>query len=310
MPAIITHHIFGEDIACVLPAGMVEGEEELLAFLLGNQGPDPLFARFRTAPARAARCRSLAHELHHADATPTLRALRDGVSHLPAPDARVGRAWALGFLGHFALDRTAHPFVIAEQRALCSAGTGLEHAAREVHAVIESDIDTWTLWEKRRATVEESPVADNLMRTARVERVGGALLSQVALATQGTSLGAREYGAAVRDYELICQVIEPAGTRRVRAIGRVERVLRGCSAAEAHAHYARRTDDCPAANLAKHGWRDPFDGVVRTESFADLFDEARLRYPALAEAFARGDEGALAALVDGRNFQGARVAAA
>ncbi|WP_417571973.1 hypothetical protein [Paratractidigestivibacter faecalis] len=39
MPAIITHHIFGEDVLRTLPAGMVEGEEEVLAFLLGNQGP-------------------------------------------------------------------------------------------------------------------------------------------------------------------------------------------------------------------------------------------------------------------------------
>ena len=310
MPAIITHHIFGEDIVCDLPSGMVEGEEELLAFLLGNQGPDPLFARFRTTPSRAARCGRAAHELHHADATRTLLALRDGVSHLPTPDARVGRAWALGFLGHFALDRTARPFVIGQQRALCRADRRLERAAREVRAVIESDIDTWTLWEKRRTTVEESPVADNLMRTARTERVGGALLSQVALAALGTSLGAREYAGAVRDYELVCRVIEPAGSPLVRSIGRLERALRGRSAAESHAHYVRRTDDCPAANLANHGWRDPFDGTVRTESFADLFDEARLRYPALAEAFVRGNEDELATLVDGRNFQGERVAAA
>ncbi|WP_455136597.1 zinc dependent phospholipase C family protein [Thermophilibacter sp.] len=308
MPAIITHHIFGEDITRDLPGGLVEGDEELLAFLLGNQGPDPLFARFRTTPARAARAARLAHDLHHAPAAPTLRALRDGVTHLPAADARVGRAWALGFLGHFALDSVAHPFVIGQQRALCAADPGLARAAREVHAVIESDIDSWILWEKRRSTVEESPVADNLMRTARVERVAGALVSQMALAALGSELAPHEYGAAVRDYELICRVIEPAGAPRVRRLGAVERLLRGRSAAEAHAHYVRRSPDCPAANLDGRAWDDPFDGAVRTESFADLFDEARLRYPALAEAFVRGDADGLDRLAGGRNFQGERVA--
>lgn len=38
MPAIICHHIFGEDAAATLPEGMVVGEEELLAFLLGKIG--------------------------------------------------------------------------------------------------------------------------------------------------------------------------------------------------------------------------------------------------------------------------------
>ena len=65
MPAIITHHIFGEDVLRTLPAGMVEGEEEVLAFLLGNQGPDPLFARFSTVPSVAVRCRRLGHAMHN-----------------------------------------------------------------------------------------------------------------------------------------------------------------------------------------------------------------------------------------------------
>ena len=63
MPAIITHHIFGEDIAPGLPAGLLAGEEELLAFLLGNQGPDPLFVRFSTLPAQAATCHRLASQI-------------------------------------------------------------------------------------------------------------------------------------------------------------------------------------------------------------------------------------------------------
>ena len=53
MPALITHHLFGEDVLPELPAGLVEGEEEVLAFLLGNQGPDPLFARSSRASRRS-----------------------------------------------------------------------------------------------------------------------------------------------------------------------------------------------------------------------------------------------------------------
>ena len=111
MPAIITHHIFGEDVLRTLPAGMVEGEEEVLAFLLGNQGPDPLFARFSTVPSVAVRCRRLGHAMHNGRVVEAAFAMRDGVSHLPVADERVGRAFALGALGHYALDRTAHPFV-------------------------------------------------------------------------------------------------------------------------------------------------------------------------------------------------------
>ena len=304
MPALIAHHIFGEDILSELPQGLVEGEEELLAFLLGNQGPDPLFARFSTLPSRAATCHALAHEIQSGHMTRSLLALRDGVAHLPRSDERVGRAFALGVLGHYAFDRAAHPFVIAQQRALCDVEPTLAGLEREVHAVIESDLDTWILWEKRRATICERPAATNLMRTARTERVAGALLSQVALAVFDTVIDPREYVAAVRDYEFVYRMIEPAGTLRARAAALAERALRGTALATASSHYVRLTDECPAANLERRAWTHPFTGEVRTDSAADLFDEARLAYPALAEAFVRGNEARLRKLVGGLDFSG------
>ena len=95
MPAIITHHIFGEDIVSELPAGLVKGEEELLAFLLANQGPDPLSARFSTLPSHSSLCRSLGARIQGGRVTRTFMRLRDGVAHLPASEERIGRAFAL-----------------------------------------------------------------------------------------------------------------------------------------------------------------------------------------------------------------------
>lgn len=304
MPALITHHIFGEDILSELPVGLVEGEEELLAFLLGNQGPDPLMARFRTTPARAAACRALGHQIQSGRVTRALLALRDGVGRLPRPDERVGRAFALGLLGHYALDRSVHPFVIAQQQALCDFDAELAGLDREVHAVIEAELDDWILWEKRRATIEERPSATNLMRTARTERVAGALLSQVALSVYGVAVGAREYAASVRDYELVYRLVEPPGTLRARGAAALERALLGTGVAAACAHSVRRTDECPAANLDRRAWTHPFTGGTRADSAADLFDEARLAYPVLAEAFVRGDRDRLRSLVAGLDYAG------
>ena len=304
MPAIITHHIFGEDVARSLPGDVISDEEELLAFLLGNQGPDPLFARFSTLPSCAARAHALAATIQAGRVTRAFMTLRDGVRHLPASDERVGRAFVLGLLGHYALDRAAHPFVISQQRALCSAEPSLERAAGEVHALIESDIDTWILWERCSATVEERPATGNLMRTERIERVGGALFSQMALAVFGVAVGVREYAACVRDYERLYRLIDPARSPLSRAAGTVERAARGRSRAEAMAHYVQRGNECPAANLECRPWVDPYSGHVRHESVADLYDEARLSYPALAEALVRGRESELRRLVGGLNYAG------
>ncbi len=288
MPAIICHHIFGEDAAAALPAGMVTGEEELLAFLLGNQGPDPLFARFRTLPTRSRADHALGHDMHDTCCEQALIAFRNGVSHLPVADERIGRAFALGLLAHYCLDSCAHPFVFAQQAAISDAAPELTGSQAELHAVIESDIDSWILFEKRGATVAERPAHTNLMRTERICRVAGALFSQVALSVYGRAISPEEYGACVADYELEYRLLDPAGGPLARLAGTVERLAKPHSFAEAMAHRVVGDRECPAANLAQRPWSDPSDGTSRTESFADLFDAALASYPVLAEAFSRG----------------------
>ena len=67
MPALITHHLFGEESIDRLPAGIVTTPEERTAFLLANQGPDPFFFRVRTPNLSS--CMQLAHRMHSAYVT-------------------------------------------------------------------------------------------------------------------------------------------------------------------------------------------------------------------------------------------------
>ena len=290
MPALITHHLFGERSATMLPEGVITSEEELLAFLLGNQGPDPFFFRVLGAPAGVRAAQSLAHRMHDEHMSAAFEALRTGVSHLPAVDAGVGRAFSLGMLSHYALDRHAHPFVYAQEFALIEAGKGLDDAKSEVHAVIESDIDSWMLWTLRRATVHDCPPAGELVRTERICRVAGALLSQVAWSAFSLDLPATEYGGAVANMELAYRLIEPAGSLGSRAAGALERLGRPHSQLESLSHRVTTSDECPAANIGRHTWTNPFTGARSAQSFKELFDEALAGWPALSTAFTHGGE--------------------
>lgn len=307
MPAVITHHIFGEDVVRALPAGIIDGDEELLAFLLGNQGPDPFFVCFSALPARAIRCHRLAREFQSVRMTRAFMSFRQGVSHLPVGEERIGRAFALGLLGHYALDRMVHPFVFAQQFALMDFSEDLARSPHEIHAVIESDLDSWLLWEKRHATVIEHPVADNLMRTERIDHAAGALFAQTALDVYGITIGVEEYAGSLRDYDWEYRRVDPAGSQHSRLIGTIERMARPHSMAESMAHYVRRTDECVSANLDRRAWTRPFTDETSHDSFADLYDQARLFYPELAEAYVRDDETLIAKLVGHVNYEGRSV---
>lgn len=301
MPALITHHLFGEESMGRLPEGIVSTDDERAAFLIANQGPDPFFFRARTPNMKA--CMKLGHVMHSKRISKQFSALREGVEHLPSQDVGVGRAFALGLLSHYVLDRNAHPFVYAQQWGIQEADPDLKEAGSEVHAVIESDLDSWMLWRLRRATVHDCPPAGELARTERIDRVAGALTSLVAWAAFGIELPATEYAAAVASMEFVYRLIEPAGSTGSAVVGGLERVARPHSQLQALAHRVTSSEECAAANLERHEWKDPFTNTLSRDSFADRFDQALKGWPALAEAFTRGGN-EVRAQVAGLNYSG------
>lgn len=301
MPALITHRLFGEESIERLPEGIIASEDERAAFLLANQGPDPFFFRFRTP--HMGTCMELARVMHRSRMSRQLAALRDGVTHLQPADAGVGRAWTLGLLSHYVLDRNAHPFVYAQQWAIQETDDDLTGAGSQVHAVIESDLDILMLQLKRDgATVADYPPAGELVTNARIDKVAGALMSFVANSVYGMSVGANEYGGAVADMQLAYRMIEPAGSVRSDALARLEGFVNDYSLLQALAHRVTTEPPAGAGNLACGEWVDPFTREKSSESFPALFERALDDYQQTAARFI--ETGDMAAVTGHLNYSG------
>lgn len=289
MPALITHHLFGEEAVQRIPHEITADSLEYTAFILGNQGPDPLFFRFRGLGAPIAH--ELGQRMHASRMSAAFGALRDGVSRLPRADAGIGRAFALGLLAHYALDRTAHPFVYQQQWGIMDADRSLADCGSEVHAVIETDIDLYMLQTKRNgATVEDCPPAAEIVTSERVNRVAGALMSYVASFAFGIEMSGREYGGAVADMQLVYQLIEPAGAPVSAGVSGIEGLVRGKSMTGALAHPVTQDLPAGAVNLARKPWHDPFTGEQHTDDFAQTFGRALDYYADAAHRFIAGED--------------------
>ncbi len=306
MPAIITHHLFGEEASGMLPDGMLESHEALLAFLLGCQGTDPLWARFSTLPRNALSCHAVSSLIHNESITETLLALRDTVSSLPEDDRATGRAFTLGMSAHYLLDSVAHPLIYALQRRLEIFEPSLRDASSELHALLEADIDSWMLWQMRQKSVLDAPCTDALLFTPRIGRVAGAMIAQVAWQVYGIRLDTREYSGAVRDYHALYAHIDPPKTPVAHALTWAEGKVRLHSRLHAQAHRVLGKDDTVIANLEHDLWRDPYTGVTSTASFPDLFHDALFAWPAFANRVAEGDERRLSAMINHVNYYGKR----
>lgn len=297
MPAIITHHLFGEDAAKRLPSHITFSQEELLAFLLGNQGPDPLYFCFTAPPKAILTCHEFAARMHSEKELDALLCVRDAVRSLPAADQGIGHAFALGLLAHYLLDSEAHAFIFAQEQAICDAGVGLEDAHAQVHALIESELDTWMLWSARQQTVDDAPAWADLARTERVSRVGGTLMSQIAWQVFGMRIGPDRYEGCLHDYELVYRAIDPTGTRRNRLIAGAERLGARYSILDALSHTNQVKEASPAANLECKPWVDALTGEEHHTSFPDVFYDTLDMWEDLVEAFEGQQDDVLKELV-------------
>ena len=302
MPAIITHAIFAGEAASSLEGDILASDQEIAAFTLANQGPDPLFFRFRTSPEQMKASHQLASRLHDIKVTGSLENLRAAVEQLPGKDQVLGHAWALGYLSHYMLDHTAHPLVFAEQDEIITEDETLAHSGSAVHGVIESDIDSAYLDRYRHATTEEQPPATFLHYTDDILRVAGILVANMALDAFNQVVSPKEYGQAVLDMKFLYEHIEPLGSPVSELVRFFQTTKNSYSQVQSLCHRPLTWDRCPWLNLEHYNWTSPFTGKQSRASFPDLFQQALEDFPKAARTFQDG--GDLAQVTNHLNFSG------
>ena len=308
MPAIIAHHLFGEEAYASLAPLVGETAESRNAFLLGNQGPDPLFC-LKALPS-SANYRAVGTAMH-AERPGALLATFHRHFVERADGSLPLKAYACGFLCHYLLDSIAHPLVYAQQFAVCNEGiTGLAPArsGREVHALIETDLDEYLLMQKRGETVGTFvPHRETLRCSADALCAVSAAMAPVAQAVYGLDLPSRAFEASVRMYRAAQTALDSKrdGLRR-----RIDYAHMLTGAAYLHVQALTHTGvprDTAFANNDRVPWPHPFTpGETVSASFDELYEDALFQARDLVPRFAQlGFTAAQCeALASGVNFYG------
>ena len=310
MPAILTHDLFGRgvlpDVADLLGLGSIAERE---AFLLGNQGPDPLF--YLVIDPLMHKWSPLGGALHDCSPADLLVAMREAALRLEGRERQIARAYVAGFACHWLLDSTMHPFVYFWQNGLTSAGVpGLDEAAgSRVHAEIERDFDEMVLFAVTGRTVERWRPHERALQASRdVLAAVDKVYFYVALWVFGRAIDPRTFSTAVREFRLVQRVFDSPSGRKRDALGAIERVVTRSrfSLVRSMSHRARPEDTSDFDNRDHLGWENPFTHERSTKSFWDLFEDARSRVlPTVDELFsAHFDVAAARELTHDLNFEG------
>lgn len=277
MPAILTHDFFGRDVLAALPEKVCFSQAERDAFLLGNQGPDPLFY-LRTDPRYPGKAK-LGGRIHGERTNILLLMLKRSLDALDARDVPVGRAYAEGFLCHYLLDSRMHPLVYAQEYRICDAGIAeLDRSdGSAVHAVIEGEFDEMMLSNRYRLTIADyAPVMQVLHADDEVLHIVGLMYAFLFSQVYGVRETSDLFAWAVRDFRLVQAALYSPGGMKRAFLARAEQVVfkHRYAVVRGMSHRARIVEGSWFANPDHEEWTNPWTGAYDTRSFADIYTAA------------------------------------
>ena len=306
MPAFVTHDCFAQDVMQAHPEVCGDTRDECEAFLLGSQGPDPLYFGFGQPPVGTLQ---LARLMHREQPSRLLAQLAEAVNSLEGRRQELGRSYAHGFLMHYLLDSTIHPLVFAQVDAICNAG--IDGLGKEddhvVHTYIERDFDEMVLYNKRGITVRDfKPTSTILQASPAVMSAAQQLYAYIGLTVYGIQIAPEAFARALLTYRLQQRLTwTPTGRKSVVA-GQIETLFRRHSYVQSFSLRPNPLESTWLANPDNDTWEDPFTGRVQTSSFWDLYNDALARAWDTIQAFdsPRFNEDAARRITDEVNFCG------
>lgn len=279
MPAIITHDTFGQDAYDRLHTAIGTTKDEVEAFLLGNQGPDPMF--YSIVDPMLTSVHHLGNDMHDRLPSELLFEFHRAADELHEADRPIGRAYAMGFLGHYMLDSSMHPLVYYWEHAICDAGVpGLTRAdSGEVHAVIEREYDELVLTANRGETVETyNPSIEILRGSHRMLGIVSRMYTEVALRVYGLEIPINAFEESVLCFRMVQHLYYSPSGAKIEVLGSLEQLFRHYSIYRAMSHRAVLREYSDFDNHEHSEWQNPFTGETSIESFWTIYRGASERY--------------------------------
>lgn len=293
MPGFVTHYLFGRETYCKLKNNPQKKNlhRNRAAYGLGLQGPD-LF--FYYLPSYILHGQNIGALAHTEGTNAFFRGLLQSSMRLTNnTDRDIAEAYLTGFLGHYLLDTTCHPYIYAMTRY---TGRTREYFSR--HAYLETDIDTALLEQKLHQAPSDFHMEDTFALTHRQKKVIAALLYDAYhYAFPGIRLTRATMYLGIFSMKLGMMILRDTTGQKKVLFRLAEKYFLGYplfSPLIASDTLFFRTDPF---NLRHAAWTNPWDAsLTYTESFFELYEKAGARYLTQAQRLhelfhAEGDAG-------------------
>ena len=269
MPAAITHFLHAQKALNYFQNGKsVPVVPD--AFLWGAQGPDFLFYCNRYPWRKGEGLRPYGDRLHDELPSRLLGCMRAYYRSCRPEWEPFLRSYLYGFLCHYSLDRTAHPYVHAQIENLRKEYT--DRSESFLHCMIESELDVIVLRMERNMLPTDFNLKSAVPWNDEVLTVIASLYVSVLNSLYGETSSVGQVMRAMKDCRQIQGLLNDRTTFKKSLLESLEKrkhsycfscFFRGIS----------EEDGYDYANVLSTGWRWPPDSPrMRNDSFFDLYE--------------------------------------
>lgn len=279
MPGFVTHYLFGRDMYHKLKNAPLRSNlyHNRGAYGLGLQGPDIFFYYLPSYVLHGNNIGALAHIEETNAFFHGLILSHDLLTN--ETDRQIAEAYLLGFLGHYMLDTTCHPYIYA-----MSHYKGRTNEYYSKHAYLETDIDTALLKKKLHRQPRDFKIFHTFALTARQKKVIANLLYDAyhyAFPELPVSRATMHLG--IFSIHLGTRMLRDTTGQKKALFRFLEKHLLGYPIFSPLIPSNTRVFRSDPFNLRHASWSNPWDEQhTSTESFYDLYQKAGKRYLALS----------------------------
>lgn len=279
MPACLTHYYFAQNVRENLPDA---SSLDACAYAWGAQGPDFFFCHRFLPFWRGRSLQEYGGRLHDEMPSKVLGAMREFLKAHPDP---VYRSYVWGFVCHYSLDCTAHPYInwlaqeLVRQRPWETPST--------MHGEVEAALDAIVLRYETGKLPSEVPLKTMFPKNHGVEGKIARLYRQVLFTLYGEDIPEGLFLQAMDDAHTIFGLVTDRTGLKKKLVARLEKG-RPC-VISSHMVPLTEDDQVDFANVQNAPWGDGSS----SQSFFELYGEAQGVAGKILSGFFQGDLSAL-----------------
>lgn len=272
MPGFVTHYVFGVNAYKNLPDPDIKRiiKERKNAFSLGLQGPD-LFFYFM--PSSLGFKPNIANIMHKKRTGDFFRSLIDAVSIFDKKkDYEIAYAYIQGFMGHYLLDTTMHPYVYSR------VGTSVSKQTLGIHFGLETDIDREVLMHYKGVRQNDFSHVSVISLSKREKNIIARLLNSAILKTYGITITTTLIKASIVSFGIESILLSDPKMTKHRFISFIENHTLGYGlVSPLLVNECRHSED--PCNEAHREWVNPWEPSMRgTASVFEMLDSLQNKY--------------------------------